>query len=53
MKTIHVDQVDNLLWNGTQRLYKKFRVLIDSHLTWKYHISHVASKISKNYWNHC
>ena len=27
---------------------KYLGVLIDSHLTWKYHISHVASKISRN-----
>ena len=27
---------------------KYLGVLIDNHLTWKYHISHVASKISRN-----
>ena len=32
---------------------KYLAVLIDSHLTWKYHISHVASEDKQRCWNHC
>ena len=45
---IYDNRTDKFVNLGRKEYVKYLGVLIDSNLYWKYHVSHVASKISRN-----